>query len=174
MEIKPVNPKRNQSWIFIGRTDAGAEIPILWLSDVKSGLIRKDPDAGGEGDSRGWDDWMASPTQWTWVWVSSGSWWWTGRPGVLQSMGLLRVGHDWATEPQRSIIYVFHKIKVNVRVLFLTTNNSICIHRFIHPKVIYRESLCARNSSKSWGIKLWTQHNTNYFLLGKTDTRIDN
>ena len=54
--------------------------------------------AGGEGDDRGWGGWMASPTQWTWAWVSSGSWWWTGRPGVLQSMGLQRVGHDWATE----------------------------------------------------------------------------
>ena len=52
---------------------------------------------GGEGDDRGGDDWMASPTPWTWVWTSSGSWWWTGRPGVLQSMGLQRVGHDWAT-----------------------------------------------------------------------------
>ena len=54
--------------------------------------------AGGEGDDRGWDGWMASPTQWTWVWVNSGSWWWTGRPGVLQFMGSQRVGHDWATE----------------------------------------------------------------------------
>ena len=54
--------------------------------------------AGGEGDGRGWDGWMASPTRWTWVWVNSGSWWWTGRPGVLQFMGLQRVGHDWATE----------------------------------------------------------------------------
>ena len=54
--------------------------------------------AGGEGDERGWDAWMASPTQQTWVWVGSGSWWWTGRPGVLQSMGSQRVGHDWATE----------------------------------------------------------------------------
>ena len=53
---------------------------------------------GGEADDRGWDGWMASPTQWTWVWVNSGSWWWTGRPGVLQSMGSQRVGHDWATE----------------------------------------------------------------------------
>ena len=52
----------------------------------------------GEGDERGWDGWMASPTWWTWVWVNSGSWWWTGRPGVLQSMGSKRVGHDWATE----------------------------------------------------------------------------
>ena len=54
--------------------------------------------AGEEGDNRGWDGWMASLTQWTWVWVNSGSWWWTGRPGVLRFMGLQRVGHDWATE----------------------------------------------------------------------------
>ena len=54
--------------------------------------------AGGEGDDRGWDSWMASLTQWTWVWASSGSWWWTGKPGMLQSMGSQRVGHDWATE----------------------------------------------------------------------------
>ena len=54
--------------------------------------------AGGEGDDRGWDGWMASLTQWTWVWVNSGSWWWTGRPGVLWFMGSLRDRHDWATE----------------------------------------------------------------------------
>ena len=53
---------------------------------------------GGEGDDRGWDGWMASPTRWTWVWVNSGSWWWTGRPGMLRFMGSLRVGHNWVTE----------------------------------------------------------------------------
>ena len=52
--------------------------------------------AGGKGDDRGWDDWMAPPTRWTWIWVSSGSWWWTGSPGVLQSMGSQRVRYDWA------------------------------------------------------------------------------
>ena len=52
----------------------------------------------GEGDDRGWDGWIASPTRWMWVWASSGSWWWTGKPGVLQFMGLQRVGHDWANE----------------------------------------------------------------------------
>ena len=88
-EIQPVHPKRNQSWIFIGRTDAEAETLILWPPDVKNWLIWKDPDAGkdwrqgGEGDDRGWDGWMASLTLWTWVWVSSGSWWWTEKPGVL-------------------------------------------------------------------------------------------
>ena len=54
--------------------------------------------AGGEGNNRGWDGWMASPTWWTWIWVNSGSWWWTGRPGVLRFMGSQRVGHNWATE----------------------------------------------------------------------------
>ena len=55
--------------------------------------------AGGEEDDRGWDGWMASPTRWMWVWVNSGSWWWTGRPGMLRFMGSAwRVGHDWATE----------------------------------------------------------------------------
>ena len=54
--------------------------------------------AGGEGDNWGWDGWMASLTQWTWVWVNSGRWWQTGRPGVLPFMGSQRVGHDWATE----------------------------------------------------------------------------
>ena len=103
MEIKPVNPKGNQSWIFIGRTDAKAEAPILRPPAVRNQLIGKDPmlerlKVGGEGDDREWDGWMASPTQWTWVWVNSRSWWWTGKPGVLQSMGSQRVRHKWVTE----------------------------------------------------------------------------
>ena len=103
-EIQPVRPKGSKSWIFIGRTDVEAVILILWPPDAKNWLIWKDPDAGErlrageEADDRGWDGWMASPTQWTWVWVNSGSWWWTGRPGVLWFMGLQRVGHNWVTE----------------------------------------------------------------------------
>ena len=102
-EIQLVNPKENQSWIFIGRTAAEAEIPILWPPDVKNGLFGKDPDAekekvGGEGDNRGWDGWMASLTQWTTVWASSRNQWWTGKPGMLLSRGLQRVGHDLVTE----------------------------------------------------------------------------
>ena len=94
-EIQPVLPKGNQSWIFIERTDAEAEPPILWPPDAKNWLTGKDPDAGDNG---GRDGWMASPTEWTWVWVNSGSWWWTGSPGVLQSMGSQRVRHDYANE----------------------------------------------------------------------------
>ena len=106
-EIKPVNPKGNQLWTFIGRTDA--EAPIFWPPDAKSQLVWKDPSAGKDwrqeekGTTRGWDGWMASPTQWTWVWANSGRWWRTGKPGVLQFMGLQRVSHDWATERQQQL-----------------------------------------------------------------------
>ena len=89
-EIQPVNPKRNnQYWIFIGWTDAEAETPILWPPDVKNWHIWKRPwcwerlKVGAEGDDRGWDGWMASLTRWTCVWVGSGSWGWTGKPGML-------------------------------------------------------------------------------------------
>ena len=102
-EIQPVNPKGNLFWIFFGRTDA--ETPVLWSPDDHKELTHwkrswcwEGLKEGGEGDSRGWDDWMTSRTRWTWVWASSRSWWWTGKPGVLQSMGSQRVGHDWVTE----------------------------------------------------------------------------
>ena len=88
-QIHPIHPKGNQSWVFTGRTDAKAL--ILWPPDTKSWLIRKDPDAGerlkvGEGEGRGWDGWIASPTRWTWVWANSQRWWRAGKPEVLQSM----------------------------------------------------------------------------------------
>ena len=95
-------------WIFIGRTDAEAEAPILWPPDAKSWHWRrswcwKRLKAGGEGDDRGWDIWVASPTQWMWIWASSGRWWRTGKPGMLGSMGSQGVRHDWATEQQQEI-----------------------------------------------------------------------
>ena len=79
-EIKPVNPKGNQSWIFIERTDTEAETPILWPPDAKYWLLGKDYDAGNdwrweEKGTTGWDGWMASLMRQTWVWVGSGSWW---------------------------------------------------------------------------------------------------
>ena len=66
---------------------------------------------GGEGDDRGWDGWMASLTEWKWVWVNPGSWWWTGRPGMLQSMGSQRVGHNWATELNWRFCHSFFFLK---------------------------------------------------------------
>ena len=90
-EIQPVHPKGDQSWVFIGRTDAEAETPILQPLMWRTGSLEKTLcwerlKVKEEGDDRGWDGWVASPTQWTWVCVISGSWWWTGRPSVLQSM----------------------------------------------------------------------------------------
>ena len=105
-EIQPVHPKGDQSWVFTGRTDveANSNILAIWceeLTHLKRPWCWERLRAGGEGDDRGWDGWMASPTRWTWVWVNSGSWWWTGSPGVLWFMGLQRVRHDWVTELHR-------------------------------------------------------------------------
>ena len=103
-EIQPVHPKGDQSWVFIGRTDVEAETPILlatWCEELthwERPWCWEKMKVRGKGDDRGWDGWMASLTQRTWVWVNSGSWQWTGRPGVLQSTGSQRVGHNWATE----------------------------------------------------------------------------
>ena len=99
-EIKSVNPKGNQSWIFIGRTVA--EAAILWHLMRRADSLRKPLMLGKtEGERRGWQRmrWLNGIIDFMGMsWVSSGSWWWTGRPGVLQSTGWQRVRHDWATE----------------------------------------------------------------------------
>ena len=123
--LEAVNSKGDQSWVFFGRNDAKAETPVLWPPHAKTWLIGKrlwcweGLGARGEGDDRGWDGWMASLTRWMWVWVNSGSWWWTGRPGVLQFTGSKRVGHNWATKLSKD------KVKMNVvviRYIHLTIN----------------------------------------------------
>ena len=81
---------------------------ILWPPDAKNRFIGKDPEAGkylragGEGGDRGWDDRMASLTRWTWIWPNSGRWWRTGQPGILQSTGSQRVGHNWTSEKEKN------------------------------------------------------------------------
>ena len=108
-EIKPVNLKRNQPWVFTESSDAEAEVPGFWSPDANRQLIWKVPDARtdlrqkekrAEDPFRGWDGLTASSMQWTWTWANSRSWWRTGRPGVLQSMGSQRVRHSWAAEQQ--------------------------------------------------------------------------
>ena len=106
-EIQPVHSKEDPFWVFMEGLMLKLKLQyfghLIWrVTHWKrlwcwEGLV-----AGGEGDDRGWDDCMASPTRWTWVWVNSGSWWWTGRPGMLQFMGSQRVGHDWVTELNRT------------------------------------------------------------------------
>ena len=100
-EIQPLHSEGDQSWVFFGRNDAKAETPILWPPHVKGWLIGKDSDAGrdwGQEEKGTTEDEMAGWHRWTWVWVNSGSWWWTGKLGVLQSMGSQWVRNDWATE----------------------------------------------------------------------------
>ena len=102
-EIQPVHPKGNKSWMFIGRTDAEAETPILWPPHEKCWLIGKHRDAGRDLGGRKRRVWQTIrcldgiTDLWTWVYVNSRSWWWTGRPYMLWLMGSQRVGHDWVT-----------------------------------------------------------------------------
>ena len=103
-EIQPISPKGNsilnihwKDWWWSWNSNTLA----TWCKELipwKRPWCWERLKVGGEGDNRGWEGWMASPTWWAWVWVGSGSWWWTGKPGVLQSMELQRVEHDWATE----------------------------------------------------------------------------
>ena len=118
-EIQPVHPKGNESWIFTGRTNAEAEAPILWPPDSKNWLIGKDPDAGKNWrqEEKGWDGWIASLTSWSWVWTSSGSCWWIGQPGVLQSMGSQRVRHDWVTELNWTVSVVEAALKAWIKLM---------------------------------------------------------
>jgi len=102
---KPINPKGNQSWIFIGRTHVEAKTQYFVHLMQRADTLEKNP-AGKDWrqEEKGmteWDGWMASPTQWTWVWASSRRWWRTGKPGMLQSMGPQRVGHIWVTTQQQ-------------------------------------------------------------------------
>ena len=126
----------------------------------------------GEGDDRGWDDWMASPTQWTWVWVNSGSWWWTGRPGVLQFMGSQRVGHDWESELTKWQFVMIHKIrgfsKVNETQLdffflelwlywLINLNYNLLEFHIIYLSLIYNHpTSCCRSLFRSLGEYLCT------------------
>ena len=101
---------------------------------------------GGEGDDRGWDDWIVSPTRWTWVWVSSGSWWWTGKLGVLQSMRLQRVKHNWATELN---------IKWSFRSSFIL---GVLVHSNIMKNVLHFCYLTQRGTIFDGIQCIWRQH----------------
>ena len=118
-EIKPVNPKGNQTWIFIGRTDAEAEEPTFWPPDVKSQLMSKDPDSG--------KDWAKKRSRWQrirWLYGIASLmdmtlrklWWRTGKPGVQQTMGSQRVRLGWMTEQQQQQVSMLSKSSVPYKV----------------------------------------------------------
>ena len=118
--LKEISPE-----VFFGRTDARAETLILWPPHAKSWLIGKDSDAErdwGQEEKGMTEDEMASPTGCTWVWVNSGSWWWTGRPGVLWFMGSQRVRHDWATKLNWTDITT-----IRINIILICTQSSLII-----------------------------------------------
>ena len=127
-KIQPVHSKGDQSWVFFGRTDVGNSNTLAtWCEELthwKRPWCWERLRAGGEGNDRGLDGWMASPTQWTRVWVDSGSWWWTGRPGVLRFTGSQRVRHDWATELNWTETL---NVKSVSKVIFLAHKYLVCL-----------------------------------------------
>ena len=141
-EIQPVRPKGDQSWVFIGRTDVEAETPIFWPPDVKNWLIWNDPDIGKdwrqeekgmtEDEMVGWHHQLNE-----YVLVNSGSWWWTGRPGMLRFMGSQRAGHDWVTE------LTWNSILKNKDITLPTKVHPV--KAMVFPVVMYR--------CKSWTVK---------------------
>ena len=122
----------NQSWIFTGRIDAEAEAPIIYPPDGKNWLIGKNPDVRKDGRQEekgktGWDVWMASPSRWTWAWVSSGSWWWIGKLGMLQSMALQRDGHDWKDWTELNKLRTKRLINLIASSWWLAAHNNILL-----------------------------------------------
>ena len=181
-EIQPVNTKGNQSWIFIGRTDAEAETPILWPPNAKNWLTGKDPDAGKiEGRRRrgqlrmrrldGITDSMDKSLS------KLRSWWWTGKPGMLQSMGLQRVGHDCNWTELKSLYQFFfspelslcHPNFFSLSLVFLYVNNIIIgLNTGVSMGIDYNSRYCPTTWLLHWNWSwcLWSWcFNWNWSLI---------
>jgi len=163
-EIKPVSPKGNQYWIIIGRTDSEAEVIILghlmWRTDSFEKILMPGKIEGRR--RRGWHGWMASPTWWAWVWVSSRSWWWTGKPGLQQSMGSQGVRHDWATE----LNWTELRIQLNPPQSY----NSSGVFWFVSSRLPKKQEsylLCWARVKRN-GHGLWSQAQLNLYCSSST------
>ena len=128
------NPRDEGAWV--GCRLRGRAEYRTWLKQFSSSssrmLIRLK--TGGEGDDRGWDGWMASPTRWTWVSVNSGSWWRRGRPRMLQSTGLQRVGHDWATGLRES--FMCSSVVDTSKVIVIDCDNEQTLHQCMRVLIV--------------------------------------
>ena len=187
-EIQPAHSTGVQSWVFFGRTDAKAETPVFWPSHAKSWLIGKDSDAGrdwGQEEKGTREDeigWMASPTRWTWVWVNSGSLWWTGRRGVLLFMGSQRVGHNWVAELNWLSTRILNHFQLNVLGLHTLPvwllSVSLCSLSFVvqllnHVQLFGTPWTSAPQASLSFTISLSLLHIIPFckFIITQTNTR---
>ena len=113
-DIKSINPRGNQSWIFIGRTVLKLKLQYFGhlmrrTDSLEKTLMLGDTEGRRRREDRGWDGWMDPLTWWTWVWASSGSWWWTGKPGMLWSMGSQWVGHNWDSEQEQQYKHKYQR-----------------------------------------------------------------
>ena len=113
-DIKSINPRGNQSWIFIGRTVLKLKLQYFGhlmrrTDSLEKTLMLGDTEGRRRREDRGWDGWMDQLTWWTWVWASSGSWWWTGKPGMLWSMGSQWVGHNWDSEQEQQYKHKYQR-----------------------------------------------------------------
>ena len=138
----PVHSEGDQPWDFFGRNDAKAKLQYFSHLMRRIDSLEKTLMLGGIGgrrrrDDRGWDGWMASRTRWTWVWVNSRRWWWTGRPGMLWFMGSQRVGHNWVTELNYPISYLecYFKLRICFFLKFLKTFNHF-FFKYFFPRGI--------------------------------------
>ena len=142
-KIQPDHPK-DQFWVSTGRTDVEAETPILWPHDLKSWLIGKTwcwerLRAGGEGDKRGWDGWMASLTRWTWVWVDYGSWWWTACRAAVHGVSKSQTQLSNSTELNWNNLSVKTKTKTKQWL----DNSSMVFSKFKTMAVVRKNSFWA-------------------------------
>ena len=119
----------------------------------------------GEGDDRGWDGWMASPTQWAWVWVDSGSWWWTGRPGVLWFMGSQRVEHDWVTELNWLISIWDETLWKHVKTLFFNQIINFSLTGWFSNLLISSILLAIKRKRRAFPSNIFTYSFLNILIL---------
>ena len=153
-ELQPVHSKGDQPWVYFGRMMLKLKLQYFGhlmrrVDSLEKTLMLGGIGAGGEGDARGWDGWMASRTRWTWVWANSGSWWWTGRPGVLQFMGSQRVEHNWVTELNwTELVEHWHQFSPSLMIGLLSFcwahDNSLpcslvrlCAHHLVNSCVLF-------------------------------------
>ena len=129
--LKEINPGYSLAGLMLNLKLQYFGHQCEWLTHLRRPWCWEGLRAGGEGDNRGWDGWVASPTRWTWIWVNSGSWWLTGRPGMLRFMGSQGVGHDWATERNRTY-YQRKKVEKN----YLTFQQNKIEKEQIKPNII--------------------------------------